>query len=260
MSDLLDVGRIPFSKAFPFLASVLPGFTIIFLYESSHTGTMEQFISMSLLGYKTKLTLIVIVAFLLGYSLNKLLAAVFGAFGGVVGGSSFSWLGKDPFNISVAPWRDKRWRAAYARRFEGDAPADLSLTPDDAGRKLKYEGPDSAELERFAADAFQVVTERVLNDEEWRSRYLRLHLEALTKTGREFADEIGAGLDSNLTISALVLVISSWVMPQVRIWWLLLLAYMWFGQSLLITVYKTTRFFDPWSTFRSQMDFLNSRS
>jgi len=263
---MFDLDKVPFAKAFPFLASVLPGFSLLYLYEVAHTGTAAWFFSLTVLGYKSKVALFLFAAFVLGYSLNKFLAAAFGAVGGAWGATKgLPVFDKHPYELSIAPWRDKRWRSAYARRFGEELPQDLLLLPKPLTDRLLQEVSNlrnddelSGVLRSNAQEMLNAALLAVENDKEWRSRYLALHIEEIIKRGKEFEDEVGAGLDSNLTIASLVVMVGWIAFPQSRILWLLSLASCWFVLSLLATAAKVIRLFDPWSTLKAQIDSLNS--
>src|SRR5580698_907862 len=201
--------KVPLARAFPFLASVLPGFALFYVWEAANPGTIHWFFSIGFLGYRTELSLFLFASFIVGYSLNKFLAAGFGALGGPWGAAA-GFFDKHPYEVSIAPWRDKRWRSAYARRFGEDLPQDLTLTPkpltDQLLKELKTLKSDDAlsqELRSSAQEMLRLALLAVENDRDWRSRYLTLHFQEVMKKGREFEEEIGSGLDSNLTIASL---------------------------------------------------------
>jgi len=260
----MEFDKIPFVKSFPFLASILPGSALFYLFEIGHPGTLGWFLSISFLGYKSRLFLLSLVFFLLGYSFNKFLAAFFGSFGWVLGRTTKLPLwDRHPYDFETAPWRDQRWRTAYAKRFAIDAPLDSALTPEGldeqmilAISRLQPGEQPSPEQQAYPMKVLLEAVNRIGNDQEWKSRYLQLHVAEITKREMGFVAEIGAGLDSNLVITSLILIVSSWFVPQVRLWWIVLPAYLWFAESLLVTAQKTIRFFDASSTLQAQYQSL----
>jgi hypothetical protein len=155
---MVDFDKVPLAKAFPFLASVLPGFSLLYLFEAANPGTIRWYFSVNFLGYRTEVSLLLFVSFLLGYSLNKFLAAFYGAIGGVWGATrGIPMFDRHPYELTVAPWRDKKWRAAYSRRFAGDLPQDLTMTLEPFWDKIAQEAsstqPDSAILAELSSQA-----------------------------------------------------------------------------------------------------------
>jgi hypothetical protein len=262
----MEFDKSSFKKAFPFLASILPGAALFYLFEIGHPGTLQLLLTISFLGYGSRLSLLLLLFFLIGYSFNKFLAAFFWPAGWVLGRMiKLPLWDRHPYKSTDTPWRDQKWRAAYAKRFSINAPQDLALTPDHldeqmiaAISKLQPGDQPSPEQQAYGMQLLQAAVERIGNDKEWRSRYLQLHVAEITKRERGFVEEIGAGLDSNLTITSLIILIASWFVPQVRSWWLLLPAYLWFAESLLVATQKTVKFFEPSSTLQAQYHSLNS--
>ncbi len=258
--------KISLKKAFSFLATIVPGSVLFYLFEIGHPGTIGWFLSISSLGYKSRIFLLLLALFLLGYSFVKFLAAVCGSFGWLLGRTiRLPIFDRHPYDYATAPWRDKRWRAAYTRRFAIDAPPDLAFTPDslDEGKivaisKLQPGEQTSPELSAYSWEVLQACIKGIFNDEAWRSRYLQLHVAEITKIGNDFASKIGASLDSNISISSLVIIVASWFVPQIRLWWLLLLAYLWAANSAMVFAEKIMRLFDPSSTLQAQFDVLTS--
>jgi hypothetical protein len=262
----MDFDKLSLKKASPFLASILPGSSLFYLFEIRYPGTLGWYLSIGFLGYRSRLLLFLLVLFLIGYSFNRFLAAFSFPVGWVLGRvMKLPVFDRHPYNFANAPWREPRWRAAYARRFAMDAPQDLTLTPDQLDEKmilaisrLQPGQQPSPEQQAYSMEVLQQAVRRIGNDEEWKSRYLRLHVAEITRREVGFVEEIGAGLDSNLTIASLIVVVASWFVPQVRFWWLLLPTYLWFAESLLVTGQKTAKFFDPSSTLQAQYLSLNA--
>ncbi|HEX4031666.1 MAG TPA: hypothetical protein VHX20_14955 [Terracidiphilus sp.] len=262
----MEFDKIPFVKAFPFLASIFPGGALFYLFEVAHRGTLSRFLSISIFGYKSKLLLLLLMLFLLGYSFNKFVAALSESAGWVLGRiCKLPVFDRHPYDLTTAPWRDRRWRAAYARRFAIDVPRDIALTPDSLDEEmlsaistLQPGEQPSAEQSAYAMRVLHAAIDRISNDQEWKLRYLQLHVAEITRVEMGFVGEIGAGLDSNLTIASVILVVASWFVPQIRFWWLLFPAYLWFAKSLLDVAQKTVRFINPSSTLQAQFDSLNA--
>ena len=141
--------KISLKKAFSFLATIVPGSVLFYLFEIGHPGTIGWFLSISSLGYKSRIFLLLLALFLLGYSFVKFLAAVCGSFGWLLGRTiRLPIFDRHPYDYATAPWRDKRWRAAYTRRFAIDAPPDISVYARLVGR-----GQDRGDLQATAGRA-----------------------------------------------------------------------------------------------------------
>jgi hypothetical protein len=83
----MDWFKYPLEKFIYFVASVIPGFTVLLIIQLSAPGVFEGFFWIGFLGYKTKLSIIVLVAFIIGYSATTLLRALIGGVFGALEGA-----------------------------------------------------------------------------------------------------------------------------------------------------------------------------
>lgn len=103
----MDWSKYRLDKLIYLAAGVIPGFTALLIFELNRPGAFDWFFQLGFLGYRTKLGLIMLVAFVIGHTLTSLLGAVLGAMGGAFGGVA----GYLPPNFhETAPWRDSTWR------------------------------------------------------------------------------------------------------------------------------------------------------
>jgi hypothetical protein len=262
----LDFGKLPFEKAFYVLAKTLPGFALMNVFEVLHPGTIHWFFSIGFLGYATKVAFFLAVCFLVGYSFVAMMITVTSALAGATGGV-WGYLSNDrnPHKDDIAPWRDSEWRAAYRARYGAAAPADLKLVPKGIAQRILQEANSAAAdaIDQQAVQTFQdsymrliEATETIMNDKAWRLHYRRLHHQILFDRRKEAIEEIVEGLDSNLAISAFIVVLASVFLTPLRVWWLLVPSIGWLTVSALNISAKLYRLVDPWTTLREQIDSL----
>src|SRR5438128_12681635 len=101
----MDLSKYPLDKLASFIAAIIPGFAALLIFNLAAPGSFMWFFGLGSLGYNTKLTLILIAAFVIGISLTTLLNGLLGGAGGVLGGMTY----KHPSQYDVAPWRDPQW-------------------------------------------------------------------------------------------------------------------------------------------------------
>lgn len=80
----MDLSKYPLEKVFYFVAGVIPGFTALLIFQLAVPGAFTWFFTLGFIGYKTKLSLILLVAFVIGNSMTTFLRAIVGMVGGVV--------------------------------------------------------------------------------------------------------------------------------------------------------------------------------
>src|ERR1019366_7110704 len=107
----MDFSKYPLEKLFYFLAGVIPGFVALFIFQLAVPGSFGWFFNLGFLGYRTKLSLILLAAFVVGNTLTTFLSGflrfIGGAyFGGIVALRPY----RPPRSYVVAPWRDPKWR------------------------------------------------------------------------------------------------------------------------------------------------------
>lgn len=123
----MDLSKYPLENLLYFVAGIIPGFVALLIYQVASPGAFAFFFSMGYLGYKTKLAVALLVAFVVGNTMTRFLGVVVnsieGGIGGYVGGRPY----KPSHTVSGAPWRDHRWRTALKRHLGSDAPKDTIL-------------------------------------------------------------------------------------------------------------------------------------
>jgi hypothetical protein len=217
---MIDLGKLPLEKGVHLFAKVLPGFTLFLFYDCLHHGTIAKLLSIPYLGYGSRVTLFVIVCFLCGYTLAALLSGLLTPLAGALGGVWGSFRGaRHPYEDEVAPWRNEKWRLAYQRRYETSAPKSLNLVSKPIvdqlfkdARPIEPHPVDPAHAAVFAQEIYQqlnAAVEAIANDKEWRMLYDHLHSELILEKRMEAIEEIMTGLDSDLAMSAAVLLLGN---------------------------------------------------
>lgn len=267
---MLDFGKLPVEKAVHLLTKVLPGFALLFLYNSKVPGTVSHALSLPFLGYATRIWLLVAICFTLGYSLSTVLKTVISAAAGALGALWASWARRrHPYNYQIAPWRDSNWRSAYKSRFGPDAPKDITLVlPLNAAQLLEMSQPLPPNLGNQQHLAEQITMQinsdlkaaidAITNDIEWRMCYERIKLKVVFDQPLEAIEEVMGGLDSDFSLASALVLLGTAISPQFRAWWLLAPAIGWLIVSVLRFCAKAYQFAQPWNTLTAQIDLLKS--
>lgn len=258
----MDLSRYPLEKAVYFVAGVIPGFAALLIFQLARPGVFTWYFRLGFLGYRTKLTLIVLVAFVIGNTMTAILSSWLGALGGAIGG----WRSKDPYVPAhlhkIAPWRDGRWRIALANRLGAKAPKDTHLLSDDIWDRRRELVKYLPENDRAAA-LFKINDEKLqteIDDSLWEQWYEHYHKIVISHRHRKWdlADYIRRGLNFNLeTTSAYALLSAFWV-RTLRQWWVLLPACMWVS-ILAASVYgEISEALNKWSSLSDQIAYLSN--
>jgi hypothetical protein len=83
----MDLSKYPLERLFYFIAGVIPGFAALLIFQLAAPGSFVWFFTLSFLGYKTKLSLILIAAFVIGNCMTSFLGSLAGTVGGAIGGA-----------------------------------------------------------------------------------------------------------------------------------------------------------------------------
>lgn len=124
----MDLPKFPLEKIFYFAAGIIPGFVALLIFQLAVPGSFGWLFTLGFLGYRTKLSLILLTAFIIGNSMTTFLNALLGAAGGAYG----SWSARrqtyqPPHSYDIAPWRDQRWRVLLRKHLGAQAPNDTLL-------------------------------------------------------------------------------------------------------------------------------------
>jgi hypothetical protein len=254
----MDLPKYPLERVFHLAAGVIPGFVALLIFEISHPRTFGWLFGSGFLGYRTKLTITLVAAFVVGNTMTAFLSGLLGALGGWIGSVMARRLNWPSSSYKVAPWREPRWRALL-RKHLGAAIADDTLPMSqeiyDFRARLIEALPES---ERRTATV-SLMTERnqtFLDDSLWKQRYDHYHEVVLKEVDQTFEFYVARGLNYNLETAALWVLISATVVPQVRHWWFILPACVWVLVLVAETFRAWHRYIEKWGTLSEQLTYL----
>ncbi len=257
----MDVTKYPLERFVYFLAGVIPGFVALLIYHLVAPGSFAWFFALSFLGYRTKLSLILLAAFVIGNTLTTFLSSLLGAIGGAYGGAVQA---KRPYvpppSFEVAPWRDPRWRLVLKKRLGEDAPNDTQFMTDKVFA-LRREAIDRVSPAQGTMALAALDLERTTNhidDSNWARWYDHYHERmAREEVGRDLAAYVREGINFNFETTALYVLVSAMFIPSLRQWWCLTPAFGW----LLLFIAQEYRGFvratDKWQTLTDQIKYLS---
>jgi hypothetical protein len=222
----MDLSKYPLDKLVYFIAGIIPGFVALLIYRVAVPGSFGWFFVLNFLGYKTKLSIVLLTAFIVGNSMTQFLSSILGAAGGVIGAVRY----QPPHSYAVAPWRDPRWRIALKNHLQTQAPKDTQLMSQDLFIMMRAAVNNLPEAQRPGAlvklEGDKLDTE--INDHSWADWYDHFHkIVLLDQEKRDFQWHVYQGLGFNLEAAALYVLISALFVPSVRHWWCILPACMW---------------------------------
>lgn len=206
----MNFGNVPLEKVWSFLA-VIPGAAVMLIFRFSHPEAFSWFYSSAAtLGYRTRITLLLMVALIIGHTLTSAINFCAGAIGGVIG-SLTPYKPSDFYDI--APWRDPTWRALVSRRLGPEVvPGNIPWVSNTVLEQQKSALAFSPEADRTAALS-QLMVDRmaaITNDTRWREWYSHYHAKMTLTPGIEngFAWHLYTGLSANLEATALYILIA----------------------------------------------------
>jgi len=261
-SRAMDVSKFPLEKVFHFVAGIIPGFVALLIYELASPGSFGWFFTLGFLGYRTKLSLIVLVAFVVGNSMTTFLGSCLGMLGAVVGTIAAQQPYKQPPSYETAPWRDPKWRTVLKSYLGPQAPNDTQLLSEKVIEQLTKAIDLRPSVERRAALAklnFEVIDTKI-DDGHWADWYDHYHeVIVLGHDKKELDWYVRTGLNVNLEAAAVYVLLSALVVPRVRHWWILFPACLWILILLAESYYAAKQFTNKWSTLSAQIRYLTAQ-
>jgi len=256
MPSIMDLSKYPLEKLVQFAAGVLPGIVALLIFEQATPGSFGWFFSLGFLGYKTKLSLIVLAAFVIGNTMGVFLNERVGwTIGYLIGNRLYT----PSHSYDIAPWRDPTWRGLLKNRLGAQAPNDSRLMSQEIFDVRQKTLDHLPEVQRLSALA-DLATERmnaVIDDANWERLYDHYHQIVLQPDDRDFVWHVRNGLNFNLQVVSLYVLISALVVPGVRRWWCILPACMWVLDLIAELFWGVRRFLDKWSTLSEQIRYLS---
>ncbi|HUN63935.1 MAG TPA: hypothetical protein VMU53_18190 [Candidatus Sulfotelmatobacter sp.] len=254
----MDLSKYPLDKLIYFIAAILPGAVALFIFQLALPGSFGWAFNLGFLGYKTRVVLVVLICFVVGYTITTALSRLLGAVGGAVGAVYVHLEKRD--TPSVAPWRDARWRALVKTQLGANAPNDTHLMSETLFQMRAKMLGNLAEPQRqqslIELQREKLATE--IDDSSWQEWYDHYHEAVLLPSKRDFIWNVENGLNFNLQSASLYLLLSAIPVPAVRRWWYILPASIWVLLLLAEIYSQFTRFLDPWSTLSAQRRYLST--
>lgn len=254
----MDISKYPIEKFFFFVAGIIPGFAALLIYRLASPASFGWFFAQEALGYKIKLSVVLLVAFIIGNSLTTFLNGVLGSIGGILGAR----IAKKPVELShtvrVAPWRDIIWRAYLKERLKDKSPNDSNLLFDELfslkceGLKLLPEPDRQLALGKLKSE--QLETQ--MDDNKWSQWYDHYHRKLLTDTDSwDVQRHVHRGLIFNLQTTAVYTLLSVPFVPAVWHWWSIVPSCLWALILVAETYTAANKFVDPWTTLTQQIEY-----
>lgn len=255
----MDYSKYPIERFVYYIAGIIPGFVAILVFHLAVPGSFGWFFSLSFLGYRTKVCISLVLAFVIGHTITSCLRGILGAIDGAVGASAAGRPYKLPHSYAVAPWRDRRWRIAMKKYLGADAPNDTHVMSEEL-LQLKHQGVNFLpEGERPVA--LQALNMEKLNSEiddsrwaEWYDHYHTIVLFGQDK--RDFDSYVANGLNVNLASASVYILLSALFVPSVRHWWYILPACIWALIYASVEYSGFANLKNYWSTLNKQIEYL----
>lgn len=250
----MERSRYPWQNLAYSVASIIPGFTALLIFQVAVPGSFTWFFRLSFLGYGAKLAVIVLVAFVVGVSMTTFLQVALNGLGGAI------WSQRPPKSSYVrplAPWRDPRWRMALKGHLGSQAPGDTVLMTEelfDLRRKTLELQPEPARsLALKNLNMEKSKTE--LDDFYWAQWYDHFHRIVLEPSDRDFV-HLWTAIDVNFGTAGLFVLLSSILVPSLRHWWSLVPAVGWTIVLIGREFTNQDKCKNQWSTLSRQIKYL----
>jgi hypothetical protein len=253
----MEWSKYPLEKLLYFVAGIIPGFLALMIAQLHNPGLFDWFFAVGFLGYRTKLSLILLASFAIGYSMTTFLRALLGGIGGAVG-ALVKRPYQSPHTFKVAPWRDPRWRTALANHLGAKVPKDSHPIAADIF-ETRREMVDYLPKDQQAAAHYALKSERLnaeMDDLQWEQWYDHYHEIVLKPADRDVFQHVRWGLNLNLETAALCVLLSAPVVPRLRHWWCILPACLWLSILLAEEYSGWKQYTNRWSTLSAQIKYL----
>ena len=257
---IMEPSKLPLEKVFFFVAGIIPGFIALLIFNLVAPGSFTWFFTMGFLGYKTKLGVMLLTAFVVGNSLTTFLDRLLGGVGGYLGARMAKEPYVPPTSVKVAPWRDTRWRVALKRRLGTQAPKDTMLISEGIfDIRVQTVGiMPEAQRANAMAELNREKLEAEMNDLVWAGWYEHYHRRVLTNRDKWGVQQhVLHGLNFNLETTAVYALLSTPFVPGLRHWWCIFPAVFWTALLFAEQFAAFGRFKDPWSSLGEQIEYLS---
>jgi hypothetical protein len=260
MGSTMDLAKFPLEKTVQYAAGVFPGMVALMVFNQAHAGSLGWFFALGFLGYRTKLSLIVLVALVIGNTLTAFLTSVLRWVAGPIG-FALGLLDSKPAHLYLTPpWRDPTWRTLAGNRLGTQAPSDRHLMSQETfDLRKKVISEDLPEEQRRSAleDLAKERLDAVKDDECWAAWYEHYHRIVMVPMDQDFVRHVKNGLYFNLEAAALYVLISTILVPSVRQWWIIVPSIIWVLVLLSELLWQVNRLLNKWSTLHEQLQYLS---
>jgi hypothetical protein len=255
----MDWSKYPLDKLFYFVAAIIPGLVALLIFQLAVPGSFNWFFALGFLGYRTKLSLIVLVAFVVGNSVTTFLR---GSIGAMYGALDAVYARRRPYtppeSYTIAPWRDPRWRTVLMRHLGTRAPKDTTpILPDilETRRKMAELLP-SNEQPRALSELNSEKLAADMADLQWEQWYDHYHRIVLRPDDRDSFFHVGYNLRINLEAAALYGLVSAMFVPRLRHWWCILPSCIWVLMLVAEEYSAVQNRNNKWTTLSTQIKYL----
>lgn len=259
----MDFSKYPIEKLLYFVLGIIPGFTALFIYQLAVPGTFNWFFANCFLGYKMRLVVATVVAFIVGNTMTAVLSFILGAIGGVWGTIMTQRPQTPPAAEAIAPWRDPRWRSALKKRLGDQAPNDLQLIAPQVFMwrmqliDTQVQDEPARDAQRTKLNLEKLGTE--INDGQWAQWYDFYHHVLSTKEKEDVEWFVHRRLSFNLEAAAVYVLCCAVVVPQLRHWWCIAPSVMWVVILIAFEYASVKRFNNKWATLLDQIRYLSEQ-
>jgi len=255
----MDISKFPLERLTYFVAGTIPGLVALLIFYLAHPESLGWFFILGFLGYRTKLALLLLVAFVAGNTMTTCLSASLGVAGGVIGHRMSLRPYVPPASQAIAPWRDPRWRAVLKMNLGEHAPPDtLPIPPGILAQRKQIIGMMPKERQQTEASGLELERIRAeMDDQKWSEWYDHYHRIVVDPNKRDFESYVRTGLNFNLETAALYVLIWVPFVPAVRRWWCIFPACVWLLVAVAEVYTAWRRYIDQWSTLSDQIQYLS---
>lgn len=265
---MLDLSKYPLEKLFAFAAAIIPGSVAIFIYEAAAPGALVHFLSLSVLGYKMKLALLLFAAFVIGLTIMFSASNSFLVLSSLVSAwnarrnkgiekppSMQDAVGKAEIN---APWRDPRWRVGLRKHLGNQSPNDTyPLFPQVYNQRL-------ANIQQLPANQHQVEIAKLnferaqleIDDSKWFQWYSFYHQRIVHPDSYRFEERLRYGLSVNFLSTGLYGLLSMIWVSEIRHLWFFLLFCVWLVSPIYDFYLAGKKRNDWWRTLDDRIEYL----
>lgn len=243
------------------VAGVIPGGVALAVFLSTRPDLFSKFSSLAALGYKTKVAVVLLIAFVIGNTITALLFALAYPASRKLGSliAALDIDGDDP-DLS-AGWRDPVWRSLVRRQLRAASPPDTTYISEKFIELKQNEFEMMPAAQRANAEA-ELSTEKHKTDEDderWRRWYNHYQNIVLLERSETLEYNLAIGLHANLMATALCILFSMPFVAELRRWWAIAFAACWLLTLFLTCLNWVPKLRGRFATFSEQQAYLERR-